>query len=94
MGRNCAEATVGWCATHRICRGCCGCPDTPVFTVFMNGDVNGDGIVDINDALEILKYLASLPHEIKFPPGSTLRPTINDALEILKKLANLPNDIV
>jgi hypothetical protein len=49
------------------------------------GDVNGDGVVDIQDALEILKYLAGLESVVDFEAD------INDALEILKYLAGLPN---
>jgi hypothetical protein len=68
------------------------------------GDVNGDNFININDALEILKYLASLDGEIR--TGTVINPraynaaaqitqddsiTINDALEILKCLAGLPS---
>jgi hypothetical protein len=73
------------------------------------GDVDGNGVVTINDALEILRYLAKLPSEVTastaaFDAACILRdphtdydvpykPTINDALEILKKLAKLANRI-
>jgi hypothetical protein len=66
----------------------------------LNGDVDGNGIVTINDALEILKYLAKLPSSLDAPDSkqaacivSESAPTINDALEVLKKLAKLPNKI-
>jgi hypothetical protein len=61
------------------------------------GDVDCNGSVTINDALEILKFLAKLSSEID--QGGNNRknaiilggesPTINDALEILKFLAKL-----
>ena len=65
------------------------------------GRITGTSSITINDALEILKYLAGLPSAIApnndswnaalITGGSV--PTIADALEILKKLANLPNMI-
>jgi uncharacterized repeat protein (TIGR02543 family) len=65
------------------------------------GDVLGTGAVTINDALEILKFLAKLPSEIDdcelaFRAACIIgaeKPTICDALEILKFLAKLPNVI-
>jgi endoglucanase len=71
------------------------------------GDVNGDGIITITDALEVLKYLAGLDNvmtnanrqvinQSAFDASRLLRgaaPTINDVLEILKKLAGLSNVI-
>jgi hypothetical protein len=61
------------------------------------GDVDDNGRITINDALEILKFLAKLDSVIS--PGnaafqaaliaSTATPNINDALEILKHLAKL-----
>jgi hypothetical protein len=71
------------------------------------GDVDGDGEITINDALEILKFLAGLDSAIAagmrgecdfafyaamIHPDSTT-PQINDALEILKFLAGLPNHV-
>jgi uncharacterized repeat protein (TIGR02543 family) len=67
------------------------------------GRVLGNDTVNINDALEILKYLAKLDSVIH--PQNNARafnaarittpgvgtPTINDALEILKHLAKLPS---
>jgi hypothetical protein len=56
------------------------------FEVQLNrGDVDGDGSITINDALEILKYLAGLESAVDFEA------TIDDALEILKHLAGLPS---
>jgi hypothetical protein len=72
-------------------------------TPFGKGDVTGTGDVTINDALEILKFLAKLPNEITVAgrgspaweaatiTGGSADPTISDALEVLKKLAKLPN---
>ncbi|MCL1866423.1 MAG: hypothetical protein FWF82_03330 [Oscillospiraceae bacterium] len=64
------------------------------------GDIDGDGNVDINDALNILKYLAKLDcavseNDCNYSSALITSdiPTINDALEILKKLAKLPNKI-
>jgi len=51
------------------------------------GDVNNDGSVTINDALEILKVLAGLPS------AAPKDVTIHDALEILKYLAGLPHKL-
>jgi hypothetical protein len=69
------------------------------------GDVDGNDRITINDALEILKFLAKLDseiHQINNPhafnaarintPGEGL-PTINDALEILKHLAKLDSKL-
>ncbi|MCL1866505.1 MAG: DUF5050 domain-containing protein, partial [Oscillospiraceae bacterium] len=72
---------------------------------FSLGDVDGDGVVTVSDALEILKYLAKLPDNVitKGGKGSPAwnsaiikggdAPSIGDALEILKKLAKLDNSI-
>jgi endoglucanase len=48
-------------------------------------DMNQDGVVDINDALEVLKSLARLPSTVE------VEVTIDVALEILKYLAGLPS---
>jgi hypothetical protein len=69
------------------------------------GDIRGTGSVGINDALEILKFLAKLPSALtvnsaqstalqsmamaRITVGATQTPTINCALEILKYLAKL-----
>jgi hypothetical protein len=72
-------------------------------TRYRCGDTTGDDVVDINDVLEILKYLAGLPSTIMVDPlalhasrvsdPTALEPTIADALEVLKLLAGLPNTI-
>jgi hypothetical protein len=68
---------------------------------FKIGHVRGNPAIGIDDALEILKYLAGLPGEIS--PGNDAfnaarivtpgegNPSISDVLEILKHLAGLPN---
>jgi hypothetical protein len=64
------------------------------------GDVNGDGEIDIADALEILKHLAgistltgdALAAALITDPTAT-EPTIADALEILKYLAGIPGKL-
>ncbi|MCL2037316.1 MAG: dockerin type I domain-containing protein [Oscillospiraceae bacterium] len=71
--------------------GCCLNP------IRETGDVDGDGVVAINDALEILKYLAGMSSKIetsdfafnaaKITGGET--PAIADVLEILKHLAGM-----
>jgi hypothetical protein len=61
------------------------------------GDVDGNGTVTINDALEVLKFLAKLTNELEkgevnyknaLLTGGEV-PNINDALEMLKYLAKL-----
>jgi hypothetical protein len=61
------------------------------------GDTDGNGVISINDALEVLKHLAKLTSTLDESPTNMLNaiivsegsPTINDALEILKYLAKL-----
>jgi hypothetical protein len=77
----------------------CQCENCVVISAILRGDANGDGIVDISDALEILKYLAELNNLIENNPENYSAAdvdedgeiTIQDALEILKYLAELPN---
>jgi len=69
------------------------------------GDVDGNGVVNINDALEILKFLAGISNLVdddeiarqrsQILPASkdAKKPQIGDALEILKFLAGLPSEI-
>ncbi|MCL1866509.1 MAG: hypothetical protein FWF82_03790 [Oscillospiraceae bacterium] len=59
---------------------------TPASAFTQNID---DGNPTISDALEIMKFLAGLPNEIKVEDGN--KPTINDAIEVLKFLARLPS---
>jgi hypothetical protein len=63
------------------------------------GDINGNGIVDVNDALAILRYLVGLPSRIDTsdcamkaaliinPHGD--EPTVQDALAVLRHLVGL-----
>jgi hypothetical protein len=68
------------------------------------GDIDGDGIIDIMDALEILKFLAGIDNLIARDVGNALAaslitdaskarvpqaPDVMDALEILKLLAGI-----
>jgi hypothetical protein len=65
------------------------------------GDVDGNGTVTINDAIEILKSLAKLPSVLDKNPDSVAAacivsesvPTIDDVLEILKYLAKIDSVI-
>jgi general stress protein 26 len=69
------------------------------------GDVDGNGIIQIVDALEILKFLAGLQSLLVTDTTGTAmtaaritveapaNPTINCVLEILKYLAGLPNKL-
>jgi rhamnogalacturonan endolyase len=69
------------------------------------GDVNLDGVIDIADALEILKFLAGIDNVIEHGvnpelsranamiTGESDRPSIGDALEILKLIAGMENKI-
>jgi hypothetical protein len=69
-------------------------------TIRRGAVINGTNIT-INDALEILKYLAKLDSKIEQGNEAWFaaliteseRPTINDALEILKHLAKLPSKL-
>jgi hypothetical protein len=66
------------------------------------GDVTGTGAISIDDALEILKYLAGLDSVIATDPKAfnasritgDVAPTISDALEILKYLAGMNDELV
>jgi hypothetical protein len=63
------------------------------------GDINGDGYVTIQDALEILKYLAGIESLLDTPAGFNAAREIlgghavgiNSVLEILKFLAEIPS---
>jgi hypothetical protein len=65
----------------------------------LRGDVTGTGVITINDALEIIVYLAGLDSVLDNPASfdaaraitGGASPTINDALEILMYLAGLPS---
>jgi uncharacterized repeat protein (TIGR02543 family) len=89
------------CECSEPCEVCgqrnCSC------VAYNKGNVWGNGIVSINDALEILKFLAGLDNilvenplsmtaALITPESVTVKePTINDVLEILKLLAGLPS---
>jgi hypothetical protein len=71
---------------------------------FVHGDVNGDGNIDVSDALQILRFLVGLPNIIAAEGEgsnawnaalivSETQPQVNDALQILRKLVGLPNQI-
>jgi hypothetical protein len=100
------------CDTREYCRVCGelapGCrgggQDEVILTEFFKGDVDGDGVITIGDALEILKYLAGLESTITGPDAAlaqnaamispeAVEVTISDALEVLKYLAELPSEL-
>lgn len=57
------------------------------------GDLNGDGRVNINDAIELLKQIAGLPNNVVKDVNCDLdgdtKVNINDAIYLLKMIANL-----
>jgi hypothetical protein len=73
----------------------------PVQTERMRGDVNGDGVVNISDAIEILRFLAGMSNiidsnEQAFNAARILGrsyPEIGDVIEILRYLAGMNNAI-
>jgi hypothetical protein len=77
----------------------------PSEIVKLLGDVNLDGEIDIQDALEILKFLAGINNVIEHGvnpelslsnaliTGESDKPTIGDALEILKYIAGMDNKL-
>ncbi|MCL1866232.1 MAG: hypothetical protein FWF82_02365, partial [Oscillospiraceae bacterium] len=80
----------------------CDCGECDICKqLYLLGDVTGTGTVGIDDALEILRFLAKLPNVIDGNESakdaacivSEDVPGISDALEVLKKLAKLPNVI-
>jgi len=81
------------CCTRCVLRSSCRC---------IRGDVNGDGVVTIADALEILKYLAEIDNLISKSPNAfnaaaritaSVIPTMGDALAILKYLAGMESQV-
>ena len=60
---------------------------------FKPGDLNGDGIVNINDAIDLLKYIAHLENGIVNEPGTDINGdgivSIHDAITLLKRIAGL-----
>jgi hypothetical protein len=68
------------------------------------GDVNGNGIIDIGDAVEILRYLAGMTNAIEnnpqafqaalvVSPREGRLPNISDVVEILRYLAGMSSAI-
>ena len=61
-------------------------------TVFVTGDVNGDGVVNSNDAVCILRYLAGYDVDVKIENGDVNGDGVvnsDDAVCILRNLAGL-----
>ena len=60
---------------------------------FIPGDLNGDGIVNITDAIELLKYVAKLDNNVVNIAGVDIdgngTVNINDAIALLKQIAGL-----
>jgi hypothetical protein len=77
------------------CGECNKC--NPLTFARIPGDVDGNGVVTITDALEILMYLAGMDSALDQPDNFNAarvitggeKPTINDALEILMYLAGM-----
>jgi hypothetical protein len=86
-----------------ICGNCEHCRVSTATISRKLGDVTGTGSVTINDAVEILRFLAGMSNIIENDsaalnaaritnPGSG-EPTINDVVEILRYLAGMSNKI-
>ena len=61
-------------------------------TVFVTGDVNGDGVVNSDDAVCILRYLAGYDVDVKIENGNVNGDGVvnsDDAVCILRNLAGL-----
>ena len=60
---------------------------------YSSGDLNGDGNVNITDAIELLKYVAKLDNNIVNTAGTDIdgngTVNINDAIALLKQIAGL-----
>ena len=60
---------------------------------FIPGDLNGDGLVNITDAIELLKYVAKLKNNVVNEAGTDIdgngTVNINDAIALLKQIAGL-----
>ena len=63
------------------------------FREFEIGDLNGDGKVNITDAIELLKYIAKLDNNVVNEAGTDIdgngTVNINDAIQLLKIIAKL-----
>jgi hypothetical protein len=65
------------------------------------GDVNGDGVINVADALQILRHIVGLSSNINdcedaFNAARITgepRPVVVDALQVLRKVVNLPNTV-
>jgi hypothetical protein len=77
-------------------------PAVPTVEPFSSGDVNGDGIICMNDATEILSWLSGSQKSILFDDPrawdaalilSDEAPTINDAIAIVSYAVGIPNAI-
>ena len=68
-------------------------PDIGEDKPFIFGDLNGDGTVNITDAIELLKYVAKLDNNVVNIAGTDIdgngTVNINDAIYLLKKIAGL-----
>ena len=62
-------------------------------TKFTSGDLNGDGLVNITDAIELLKYIAKLDNNVVNEAGTDIdgngAVNINDAIALLRQIAGL-----
>ena len=60
---------------------------------YIPGDLNGDGVVNITDAIELLKYVAKLDNNVVNKAGADVdgngTVNINDAIYLLKMIAKL-----
>lgn len=54
------------------------------------GDLNGDGVVDVRDAIEVLEivrgYKTATPEQLQADPDGSGTLTVDDALRILRSL--------
>jgi len=72
-------------------------PTAPTLEAYALGDVNGDGKIDANDAIEILKFVAGLPNAITGNASAEAAAdvdgdgviNVDDALCILRHVAGL-----
>ena len=75
---------------HKWVNNNCSVCGTAKFAV---GDLNGDGLVNITDAIELLKYVAKLDNNVVNKAGTDIdgngTVNINDAITLLKLIAGL-----
>ncbi len=64
--------------------------ETSAVNMVLDGDLNGSGILDVNDAriaLELAQnYRTPTPHELAADPNQDFNFTVEDAISILEKL--------